>query len=332
MKFSEVLSFIKKKYDKNLIFVKKYKDGFRNDVFKVKEKDTGKFFVLIVYKKEAGIERIIKNAHAVAHYLKTKNFPVRTLFKLKSKKSNKEDEDTLAGRYIALYNHLPGHSIPWEAYKRRHLKSIGKTLSDMHFEIKNFKKGKCFPLWKKEIIREIDSIQKYFKKVEPWILKKLKLKLNWTEIENTADFSSKIFYNKNQTMLHYDFVRGNILFSNKVLDDDTSEITGILDFEKVCIGPAIADVARTLSFLIVDCKYKNEEEVKKWFLERGYKKRGKCKTIHNEFVLESLIKIFWLRDFYKFLLHNPYEDLLLNEHFLRTRDKLLGKNLLTEAR
>lgn len=327
MKLSQILGFVSEKYSKELSFVNKYKDGFRNDVFKVRDEDSGKFFVLIVYKEEPGIKRMIENAHAVANFLETKNFPVRT--PIRSQKRN-EYEEILPGRFIALYNFLPGESIPWEAYKRRHLKSIGENLSNIHFALKDFRSRQEFPIWEKEIIRETNSMQKYFKKVEPWILKKLKVKPNWIELEKILISPSKIYQDKDQIVLHYDFVRGNILFSKRVLNNDTYEITGILDFEKVCIGPAIADVARTLSFLIVDCKYKNEEEVKKWFLTRGYIKRGKYKSNFNESTLENLIRIFWLRDYYKFLLHNPYESLSQNEHYLRTRDKLLEKNLLTK--
>lgn len=325
MKLSEIFQFVEEKYGVKLQLVKKYDDGFRNDVFKVKGEGSEKFFVLIVYKKEEGIEKIIQNAHDTAQFLQTKNFPARV--PLVSK--DKNFYESFSGRFLGLYPLLDGETIPWEAYKRRHLKSIGKTLSDIHFEFQNFDQ-KNLPLWKDEILREINFMGKYFKKVEPWINKKLNLALDWEKINTVLETSLEI--KQKNIALHYDFVRGNILFSDKILKDDTYEITGMIDFEKVCIGPAIVDITRTLSFLIIDCKFKNEEEVKKWFLLRGYLKRGKFKVKINKFLLEKLLKIFWFRDFYKFLLHNPYEYLNQNEHYTRTAAKLLERGILTELK
>ncbi len=320
MKLSEILKIVGTKYNKQLQYIKKYDDGFRNDVFKVKDSLSGKFFVLIVYKEEERIKETIENAHAVAEFLKAKNFPART--PLESDSGNYFE--VFSKRYLALYPFLPGDTIPWEAYKRRHLKSIGKTLSDMHYELSGFTKD--LPEWKSEINKEINLMKKYFKKVEPWINRKLNINLNWPELNKALQLPD--FSNAFPEVLHYDFVRGNILFSNKILQDDTYEITGILDFEKVSAGPVIADIVRTLSFLIVDCKYKKEEEIKKWFLARGYIKRGKYKVEIEDDLLERLLKIFWLRDFFKFLLHNPYENLKDNEHYMRTLEKLLERDLL----
>jgi hypothetical protein len=193
-------------------------------------------------------------------------------------------------------------------------------------------------------------------------------------------------------VLHYDFVRGNVLITNKILEDDTYEIKGVIDFEKVCKGPFIADIARTLAFLYVDVKFKEEVEVKKWFLERGYIKRGLNKLPNRQMgkwangqmgkwangqmdklpngqmdklpngqmdkwtngqmdkwanshssaasrhgragrssgssELEKLVSIYWIRDFWKFLQHNPYESLSSNEHYIRTRDKLIDRGYI----
>ena len=105
--------------------------------------------------------------------------------------------------------------------------------------------------------------------------------------------------------LHMDFVRGNILFDGH---DTSLKISGVLDFEKTAWGPIVFDIARTLAFLIVDCKYKDEANVRKYFLHSGYNKRG-----GNHFtptpLLEVLVDFFLLHDFYKFLRHNPYDSL-----------------------
>ncbi len=127
-----------------------------------------------------------------------------------------------------------------------------------------------------------------------------------------------------------DFVRGNILFKG-------SKICGILDFEKAGYGIKLLDIARTLAFLLVDCKYKNEVKIRKYFLQSGYIKRGGAdfnRRIINTAdkkldLLEELVNTFLIYDFYKFLRHNPYEFLHQNEHFIRTKKYLLERGVIT---
>ncbi len=171
----------------------------------------------------------------------------------------------------------------------------------------------------------------------------------------------------NQQILHLDFVRGNILFQNKpytfvqknpaakkfILDpqktrqknqtnhnqsspDDNQSsqelltVSGILDFEKAALGPRVLDVARTLAFLLIDCQYKTELQVKKYFLNSGYAKRGQ-QQLPEPKLLQSLTTFFLFYDFYKFLRHNPYQFLPQNEHFVRTKNWLLKQNLLSTS-
>jgi hypothetical protein len=118
-----------------------------------------------------------------------------------------------------------------------------------------------------------------------------------------------------------DFVRGNILFEG-------DEISGILDFEKTASGHTVMDISRTLAFLLVDCKYKTIDKVIKYFLYSGYQKRGKNKDIGNDADRKILVEMFLFYDLYKFLLHNPYEFLQQNEHYVRTKDILIGRGVL----
>ena len=121
-----------------------------------------------------------------------------------------------------------------------------------------------------------------------------------------------------------DFVRGNVLFEG-------SEVVGILDFEKTAYGPVQYDVARTLAFLLVDCKYKDEAAVRRYFLQSGYTKRGAATLTYYPTILETLIELFLIHDFYKFLRHNPYESLKDNEHFTRTVSVLARNGVLHYA-
>lgn len=328
-----IKEFIKKCYCLDISKVRKLEGGFRNQCFKVDSDD--KSYVLIIYKAEKGIRKLIDNAHSVASLLHSKGFPVRTNLKTKNKKDYIYKKISSIYHFIALYNFLEGVTIPWEAYTRRHLKSIGKTLSDMHYALKNSEvkelKGNL-PKWELITAKEISSMKRYFKKVEPWIIKKLKLKLNWLNIDKTFKNLIKDTGTYPKNIMHYDFVRGNILFSNRINKNfDIYPITGILDFEKVCVGPEITDIARTLAFLLVDCKFKDVITVCKRFLINGYIKRGKNKLDPNIFKTQefnnSLI-FFWLRDFWKFLEYNPYEYLHMNEHYKRTKKVLLDRKIL----
>jgi hypothetical protein len=65
-------------------------------------------------------------------------------------------------------------------------------------------------------------------------------------------------------------------------------------------------------------------------LHSGYEKRGKNKIAYPE-LLDPLTSFFLFYDFYKFLLHNPYESLEKNEHYLRTKQYLLKIGLLKKS-
>jgi len=90
---------------------------------------------------------------------------------------------------------------------------------------------------------------------------------------------------------------------------------------------------------MVDCKHKSEQQVRKYFLFSGYQKRGNNRLpkvrltgiSKTSDLLARLVDIFLLYDFYKFLRHNPYQSLSDNEHFLRTRDLLLSRELIYRA-
>jgi Ser/Thr protein kinase RdoA (MazF antagonist) len=196
------------------------------------------------------------------------------------------------------------------------IKALGRMTSDMHFTLSEMPKVNL-PSVYSEYLSIIVRMRKYFFK--PDVLSAMNKKLGF-QID-----ASRLFVYENelnacriksgQQALHMDFVRGNILFQG-------DKISGVLDFEKTALGHPIVDVARTLAFLLVDCKYKTEEKVRKYFLHSGYQKRGMNKNLDTD-NLEILVELFLFYDLYKFLLHNPYESLELNEHFMRTKDILV---------
>ncbi len=107
-------------------------------------------------------------------------------------------------------------------------------------------------------------------------------------------------------------------------------ITGILDFEKTALGPKLLDIARTLAFLLVDCRFKQPEQVIKYFINSGYVKRGGQQLAYPG-LIQPLVQYFLYYDFYKFLCHNPYQSLPRNQHFVRTKQFLLQFGLVREV-
>ncbi len=280
--------------------------GYRNHIFPVELHD-GTMVQLTLYKSESDIQARIQRSDAVSSFAAEKGLPTRIRKDPRTIRMHSVTKDM----YAVLYNYLPGETIAWEAYTKSHIKLLGKTMSDMHYALKDFDTdGQVM------VIDELESLlgrmRRYFESADVVRAVSEKLSLNFTVsfdryerlLEGCRDLPSS-------QQLHMDFVRGNILFSG-------TEITGILDFEKTSVGHPLFDVARTLAFLLVDCKYKTEDEVRLYFLQSGYHKRGEMKLDFYPALLERLVEFFLLHDIYKFLRHNPYESLADNEHFTRT--------------
>ncbi len=293
--------------------------GYRNHTFPVVA--AGSSLNLIVYKREPEMLLRIKNAHYVADFLAERGYPARRT--ADSRILQMRGQHVL--RYAALYNYLPGKTIPWEAYTMEHIKQLGAMMSNMHDLLK--------PLPQGELSFVIDECRALLKRMEKYfaddgVHDALAGKLGLAILDTTKlrpALTSAV--DLPAQALHVDFVRGNILFDGQ---DENLKISGVLDFEKTGWGPMVFDIARTLAFLIVDCKYKDESKVRKYFLHSGYNKRGKSHFASTP-LLEELVNFFLLHDFYKFLRHNPYDSLRNNEHFARTRDFLLKRRVLART-
>lgn len=275
--------------------------GYRNSNYKIDTQHGA--LNLILYKREPDMLARIRRTNNVGNYVAAHDLPARQtansrILQIKSPTQT---------RFFALYHYLPGKTIPWEAYTMEHLKILGKTMSDMHAILA------MYPAELPSVAQELRALNSrmlaYFadNNVQRALSQKLGLRFNVVDFTEVIDTCQKL---PGAQALHMDFVRGNILF------EDT-HVTGILDFEKAAYGPTVFDVARTLAFLLVDCKYKPAAKVYKYFLRSGYNKRGSVRFAHWN-ALEKLLPFFLLHDFYKFLRHNPYEALPANQHFVRT--------------
>jgi Ser/Thr protein kinase RdoA (MazF antagonist) len=270
---------------------------------------------LILYKNEAGMLARVTRVNAIGDFLYARGLPARHTFSPRILQL----KDARQTRYTALYYYLPGITIPWEAYTMERIKMLGKAMGDMHASLASYI-GEL-PQIADELIALNDRMMRYFTNAD--VMRALSQKLNISI--KKPDFRRLLTFCAEQPgqAVHMDFVRGNILFEG-------DKITGIIDFEKAGHGTPAFDIARTLAFLLVDCKYKTEDKVYKYFIQSGYAKRG-AGTFADWQLVDRLVPFFLLHDFYKFLRHNPYEFLPQNEHFIRTKAMLLKHGIIDRA-
>nr|AIA16507.1 Phosphotransferase enzyme family [uncultured bacterium]AIA17375.1 Phosphotransferase enzyme family [uncultured bacterium] len=270
---------------------------------------------LILYKNEPGMLARIIRTNAIGNFLHARGMPARRTFSPRIMQLKSAHQT----RHAALYYYVSGSTIPWEAYTMERIKTLGKTMGNMHSILADYSGD--LPDIADELIALNRRMVRYF--VEPDVARAMSQKLN-IKIKQPS-FMRLLASCKNQPSqaLHMDFVRGNILFEG-------DDITGILDFEKAGRGTPAFDIARTLAFLLIDCKYKSEDKTYKYFIQSGYTKRS-ASTFRAWQSVDRLVQFFLLHDFYKFLRHNPYEHLEQNEHFVRTKAMLLKHGIIERA-
>ncbi len=294
-----------------------FQKGYRNEIWPVLTSDNQMLNVTF-YKREAGIVNRIARADKVSAFVADQGLPARQRFDNRTLTLKNENITT----YIGVYDYLPGQTIPWESYTMEKIKTLGATMSNMHF-ILSAGPLVALPSVYDDYIEIVGRMKQYFLQptVADAIAQKLNLKVSSDRFDNYINLLELYKTKSGQQPLHMDFVRGNILFDGDV-------ISGILDFEKTALGHPVMDISRTLAFLMVDCKYKTIDKVVKYFLYSGYQKRGKNKDIGNDTDRNKLVEMFLMYDFYKFLRHNPYESLSLNQHYLRTADILAKRGVI----
>lgn len=323
--YLDLVPAVLEKYDLKHLEILPVQKGYRNESYPT-ILENGSKINIVFYKQEADILDRIRRANLVSNYLYSNKFPARHNYDNRILVISSPAGD----RYVSVYTYLPGQTIPWESYTKKHIKLIGNTMSEMHSLMQNIK-TENFPEIKNELSDTLIRINQYLDdpNVQGAIRYKLKLVINNSFYQKFYNLLQEPFLSINVQILHMDFVRGNILFNSK---RDVPSITGIIDFEKSSVGNPVFDIARTLAFLIVDCKYKDPDKVKKYFLYSGYKKADKSEQLHlsvnNISILNELVCLFLLHDLYKFLIHNPYEYLDQNEHYIRTRDALIDRDMI----
>lgn len=307
--------------------------GYRNESYPVILPNGGMINV-ILYKREPGTVDLIHRVHDVSKHLHDRQLPIRYPLDERIVAIN----NGATTRYAAIYNYLPGETISWEAYTQKHLKLLGKTMSDVHRALRDYPAGKL-PRVTGVYIQIYTRMRRYWAgdDVRVALAGKLGLSVPNRMISKMDRLLGYCEALPGQQAVHMDFVRSNVLFAR----DDSSpfglQVSGILDLEKAAYGHPIFDIARTYAFLLVDCKYKTPDKIRKYFLYSGYHKRGAQELDRLSIsapdggwpLLEHLTDMFLLYDFYKFLRHNPYEYLPTNEHFVRTKNLLLERGVIT---
>lgn len=295
---------------------RKVQKGYRNEIYPL-ELESGEMVQITFFKPEPGSKSRIVRADTVSQHAASKGLPARTRLQPSLACFTSAKRTVYAG----LYTYLDGHTISWEAYTKEHLKSLGKAMSDLHAALQDY-----HPAATNSVIDEssrlLDRMQAYFSNANVQSAMQQKLGLSLTRQPNWFDSKLQKTRQLPGQQLHMDFVRGNLLFN------DQAALVGLLDFEKTAYGPVVYDIARTLAFLLVDCKYKTEQEVRRYFLRSGYSKRGAAALPLLPNTLETLVEFYLLHDFYKMLLHTPYESLSDNEHFTRTVAILAERNMV----
>lgn len=312
--------------------------GYRNESYAVTLAD-GVTVNLLFYKREPGILERIRRADGMAAYLADAGLPVRTRYDSRIARLAGSGQTT----YAAIYNYLPGHTISWEAYTKKHIKLLGMAMSDMHAA------WRSMPLKQSQqydIIIELTALlgrmERYFTQpdVVAAVWDKLDMRIDSSLFARIHRLIGMFENSPDRQPLHMDMVRGNVLFADPQASDrwhiGDIALTGVIDFEKTAIGHPLFDIARTLAFLLVDCAGKEEAKVVRYFLTSGYNKRGQAMydpramigDVSHAQLLDGLIAFFLLHDLYKFLRHTPYESLLDNHHYIRTRNILIRHGMV----
>lgn len=285
---------------------------------------------IILHKAEPNAIERIKRTNAYTKYLNEMNLPVRYPIDDRLIRLNQQP----GARLVGLYNFLPGQTIAWEAYSMKHIKLLGWALGDLHDASSRYTGD--LPSVVAEYRAILGRMVQYFNRQEvvSAIRQKLGLSLPGDKWQKLAKLLDRIDALPTQA-LHMDFVRGNILFEKEMPGSyyqiDGLSISGIIDFEKASSGPPLMDISRTLAFLYVDCANKSQQKIFKYLIDSGYNRRSKSHFETNyqqKQLVDELVSLFLLFDFYKFLRDNPYQDLSSNHHFGRTRDILIARDML----
>ncbi|MCL2444542.1 phosphotransferase [Candidatus Saccharibacteria bacterium] len=354
-------------YDITPLKIHPVQTGYRNKSYHIETSDDQNLN-LIFYKSEPDILARIKRTDHLAQIAHDQNLPVRHLadprtltLRSKSKTTYARLYHYLPGRTIAWEMFSMKHiKLLGQAMSDLHLSlkdtrtidlplATDELITQLAYMQKYFTDpGVTSAI---SIKLHLQVLLKIFPTLQKTLIETTKLPaqpIHLDLVRGNVLFMNISSASTRDTQFATSYYAGRRVFSDETRDDELEEwrrdecsaeasnwsigniqLTGLIDFEKSALGPPILDLARTYAFLLADCAHKTEQQIHKYLIHSGYNKRGRSQIHPNPKLFTQLVNYFLIHDFYKFLAHNPYESLARNHHFLRTRDLLLARKVIT---
>lgn len=268
-------------------------------------------FTCIVFKDSKKSDKEILDWHNVT--LSLKNFRPRVRIPVNTNITHFIFDNI---KYKAcLYNYIDGKTIMWSGYNSSQIHELGLVMNRLHTSLSNF--SLPLPSWREIMIDDLEKFISYINFVNPYIEQKIHIKINQTKLsKNIKIIINYLNTNYEQTVLHYDLQRANLIFKN-------NELNGIIDFEKACRGPRIADIAKSCAYLMHDKKWHSTKYIKYHFF-LGY---GKTPDIQ---MLNPLIIHHFLMEMKNWMFNTPFESLNENKVFSKIIKYLIKQNYVTQ--
>ncbi len=180
-------------------------------------------------------------------------------------------------RNLEIYRYLRSRNFPvpevvttcgGDLYLRRELLGVERFVSCHRY----LGGRKIFPHGKREISRSATMLAKIHLELAEFPHRKI---LHSLPVDIGIDAPS--------TVLHMDFARGNILFTEE------GEISAVLDFEAASWGPPIVDIAKSLAIISKDNEELPYEDIKSVYLE-NYQQQSP--VVHGFDLLDNLVDCF----------------------------------------
>lgn len=210
---------------------------------------------------------------------------------------------------VAVFSYLPGRNLNPEEIDGEKIRQIAALLAKIHFLGKDYPFFKLMPkavdlFWVRS--EELNNLrQKRNDAVDSQLSKSLQVTLE--------KFKEILVEEKEETVLHNDFSRGNVFFED-------GKVVGVLDWQEAIWGPAIWDIGKSISYFAVDADL-TFPEVFRSFLEGYFGVRSRDR---ERYVIST--GYFWCDMIGKIIETYPKEELKTDARFLKIV-KLVNKEI-----
>ncbi|EKD49417.1 MAG: hypothetical protein ACD_63C00149G0003 [uncultured bacterium] len=237
---------------------------------------TSKKDYILAFSKKIPSEKKLQMLLELGDFLKEKSFCISRFVKTSSGKPLAYKH---RGYFIGVYSYVHGESILWQAYSSKKIKSAVSYLYFFHKSSRSFQdKNSCARILRSvaDLKAKIEEFKSPFFKIE----KKRACEILSELYDAVAEREDEL------TVLHGDYGRGNIIFEKE-------KVTGMIDFESVCLGHPVFDVGHFLGTLLVDTLWQAPDLEENVILE--YEKFSKFRISPKTYWQAA--NYFWLSDF-----------------------------------